>query len=280
MLQFCMPMLIVELVLTDERTTMASESKEELFEQYRETKNPAILNELVSDHINLVHRIARNVARKVPCHVSYDDLVSCGQFGLLDSIEKYDPARKTKFDTYAKSRIHGAILDELRQWDWVPRTVRQRHRRIEEASERLQEMLGRAADDEEIADYTELPLEVVRKTRVEHHEGLVTSLDEGPQDDENGFSRGEHVPDPGTAARPLLSCHQDAVKKVLAESIGNLSEKERLVISLMYFEDFAQRDIARILEVSDSRISQIHTAAVNKLRRKLDRLREDLLADD
>ena len=280
MVQLCMPMVFVGTCRDSERTTVASQTTDSLFEQYRETRSPEILNEIVTEHINLVYRIARNVARKVPCHVSYDDLVSCGQFGLLDSIEKYDPARQTKFDTYAKARIHGAILDELRQWDWVPRTVRQRHRRIEEASERLQEMLGRPADDQEIAEYTELPVAVVRKTRVEHHEGLVTSLDEGPTDDDNGFSRSEHVADPGTAARPLVACHRDAVKKVLAENITSLSEKERLVVSLMYFENFAQRDIARILGVSDSRISQIHTAAINKLRRKLDRLREDLLAED
>jgi len=275
-----MPMIVVTRFVRERNAVASATSSDSLFDRYRQTRNPAILNELVAEHISLVHRIARTVARKVPCHVSYDDLVSCGQFGLLDSIEKYDPARNTKFDTYAKARIHGAILDELRQWDWVPRTVRQRHRRIEEAAERLQELLGRPADDEEVADYTGLPLEVVRKTRVEHHEGLVTSLDEGGGDEENGFSRGDQVADEGCLARPLVEIDREAVKKVLAESITGLSEKERLVISLMYFESFAQRDIARILNVSDSRVSQIHTAAVTKLRRKLERLREDLLAED
>jgi RNA polymerase sigma factor for flagellar operon FliA len=141
-------------------------------------------------------------------------------------------------------------------------------------------MLGREATDAEIADYTGLDYEVVRKTRMEHHEGLITSLDEGAGDDESGaITRKDTVPDE-TSERPLIAAHRDAVKRVLAESIGTLSEKERLVVSLMYFEDFAQRDIARILSVSDSRVSQIHTAAINKLRGKLERLKEDLLAEE
>ena len=140
----------------------------------------------------------------MPGHVNYDDLVSCGQFGLLDSIEKYDPARKIKFDTYAKSRIHGAILDDSASGTGFPRTVRQRHRQIEQAGDRLHEVLGREATDKEIADYTGLEYEIVRKTRMEHHEGLITSLDESAGDDESGgVTRRDTVADE-TSERPWL----------------------------------------------------------------------------
>lgn len=254
--------------------------QDNLFHQYKATGSQSALNEIVTRNIGLVYKIARYVSRKVPGHVNYDDLVSCGQFGLLDSIEKYDPARKIKFDTYAKNRIHGAILDELRQWDWVPRTVRQRHRQIDQAGDTLHEMLGREATDQEIAAYTGLEYDIVRKTRMEHHEGLITSLDESAGDDDSGgVTRRDTVADE-TAERPLVAAHRDAVKRVIAESIGGLTDKERLVVSLMYFEEFAQRDIARILQVSDSRVSQIHTAAIAKLKGKLDRLKDDLLSEE
>ncbi len=245
-----------------------------LWMEYKRTGNPQVRERLILKYASFVKYVAGRMAINLPSNVEYDDLVSYGIFGLMDAIEKYDPARGVKFKTYAKTRIRGAILDELRLLDWTPRSIRQKSRQLERAYAELEAKLGREATDEEICEFLGISLDELHRLFDDTRQAMMVSLDAGEVDTEGGgASRMDFVADT-TVAGPEGSTEKEEIKKILAQEIAKLSERERLVITLYYFEKLTSKEIGRILGVSDSRVSQLHTKAILRLKGRLARIKE------
>lgn len=270
-----------ELVLGDEAEDVAGPEEAEpssdeedvrLWRDYKDSGNASIRERLILKYASFVKYVAGRMAINLPSNVEYDDLVSYGIFGLLDAIEKFDPERRVKFKTYAKTRIRGAILDELRVLDWTPRSIRQKSKQLEKALIELETRLGREPSDEELCRELGMTLKEVRRLFEDTKQSLMMSLDEGDPEGEGNTSRKDFLEDIQLIS-PEKSAELAELKRILAEEITRLSERERLVITLYYFEQLTSKEIGRILSVSDSRISQLHTKAILRLRGKLARLR-------
>ncbi|MBI2881383.1 MAG: FliA/WhiG family RNA polymerase sigma factor [Candidatus Tectomicrobia bacterium] len=232
-------------------------------------------NRFIEEFAPRVRYIASRIASRLPSHVDLGDLISCGVIGLIDAIEKFDPSKNVKFETYAEFRIRGAILDELRNLDWVPRSVRQKAAQLEKAYEGLERRMGRPATEEEVAQTLNLSIEGVHDLIGEVNGVTVLSLDElrelGFQEDSDSAaieSLASEVNNPGRS----LAFQQ--VRRVLADAIDALPEKEKLVLSLYYYEELTMKEIAQVLEITESRVSQIHTKAVLRLRGRLRALKD------
>ena len=201
-------------------------------------------------------------------NVEYDDLVSYGIFGLIDAIDKYDYAKEVKFETYASLRIRGAILDQIRKMDWIPRTIRQKQKRIDAVCKDIETRLGRSATDEEIASELGISDDEYLEWQSQMKITNVVSLNEY-------MEQGAEVPAEGnqfTTSRfdsPEENIEKEELKKVLEESLEQLTEKEKKVILLYYYEDLTLKEISNVLEVSESRISQLHTRALQKMKTKM-----------
>jgi len=243
-----------------------------LWRNYKETSNPSIREKLILKFSSFVKYVAGRMAINLPSNVEYDDLVSYGIFGLLDAIEKYDPERNVKFKTYAKTRIRGAILDELRVLDWTPRSIRQKSKQLEKAMLDLEAHLGREPSDEEICAQLGMSLKELHRLYDDTKQSLMMSLDEGDPEGEGNVSRKDFLEDVHLVT-PEKNAERNELKRILAEEITKLSERERLVIVLYYFEQLTSKEIGKILGVSDSRISQLHTKAVLRLRGRLAKFR-------
>lgn len=229
-------------------------------------------NKMVEEHLPLVKYIAQRLAGRLPSHVEVDDLYNSGVIGLIDAVEKFDPSRKIKFKTYAEFRIKGSILDELRALDWVPRSTRQKAGRIEKAIADLEQQLGRAASDHEIVEHMGISYEEYHQILSESKGISLISLDEVHGDDEDGERNLlDFLADPDQV-EPSEVLNLDQVYQIVAESIDHLPDKERLVISLYYYEELTMKEIGAILEITESRVSQIHTKAILRLRGKLARV--------
>jgi RNA polymerase sigma factor for flagellar operon FliA len=214
----------------------------------------------------------------MPNSVEFDDLVGFGQFGLLDAIEKYDPEKNVKFKTYAVTRIRGAIFDELRQIDWVPRSVRQKSREIEDTINSLEAKLGRTASDSEIADALGMSEDEYRQTIMKVSGTSVLSLNDVwyNGDDSGSMSIGDSIESP-SSMNPDAVVERYEINKVIVQAINELPEKEKMVIVLYYHEDLTFKEIGQVLNVSESRISQLHTKANLRLRAKLTNLRKGIM---
>lgn len=228
---------------------------------------------LILHYAPLVKYVAGRVAIGLPPSVELDDLVSYGVFGLMDALDKYEPTRGVKFETYALARIRGAMIDGLRSVDWVPRSVRQKAREFEAASQKLETSLGRAATDRELAaamglsddEYTQMLSEVACTT--------LNSLDDLWHNDADGDDPvrvADSVKDT-QAEDPLERLEFTELKRALAGAIDQLAERERLVLALYYYEGLTLKEIGKVLEVTEARISQIHSKAILRLRGKLGR---------
>ncbi len=245
----------------------------QLWSSYRESGNPVIREKLIMRYSSFVKYVAGRMAVNLPSNVDYDDLVGYGVFGLIDAIDKYDPDRKIKFKTYAKSRIRGAILDELRGLDWIPRSVRQKSKNLERAYLELESRLGRDASDEEVCAHLKINKKELYKIFDEARSTIVSSLDEGDPEGEGGVSRQDFIEDK-TTITPEKNAERLEMQRMLAREITCLTERERLVVSLYYFEELTSKEIGSILGVSDSRVSQLHTKAILRLRGRLNKDRE------
>ena len=254
------------------------EEDQQLWLQYKASHDQRIKDNLIMKYASFVKYVAGRVAVNLPSNVEFDDLVSYGILGLIDAIDKYDPERKVKFKTYAKTRIRGAIFDELRILDWTPRSIRQKARKLEKAYAKLEGKLGRDATDEEIAEFLKIDIAELHKLFDETKKSLLLSLDEIFYDDEEGSSRFDFVENP-KSDNPQLKIEEAEAKKILADAIGKLSDRERMVVTLYYYEDLTSKEIGKILGVSDSRISQLHTKAILRLRGRLSRVREALMGE-
>jgi RNA polymerase sigma factor for flagellar operon FliA len=226
----------------------------------------------------LVKYVAGKVAVGMPHNVEFDDLVGFGVFGLLDAIDKFDPDKNVKFKTYAVTRIRGAIFDELRSIDWVPRSVRQKTREIEEVIGSLEAQLGRTASDHEIAQSLGLSEDEFLKTMMKISGTSILSLNDVwlSGDENDNMSIGESIEAPNSL-NPDVIVEKDEIRRVIIDAINELPDKEKKVLVLYYYEDLTLKEIGQVLEVTESRVSQLHTKAILRLRAKLTNIRKGIV---
>ncbi len=217
---------------------------------------------LVAQHMSQVRRIARGIARRLPRHVAFDDLVQAGMVGLIDALQKFEAGKHVQFSTYANFRIHGAILDSLRELDWAPRELRKRARRLEQADQRLHARLGRAPEEDEVAREMRMNVADLRGLRAERDHLEIASLDSRLPGDESA-DLASQLRD--SAATPYEECRRAEIKRLLIGAINSMPRRERDVLALYYFEELTMKEVGRVLGVDESRISQIHSAATARL---------------
>ena len=234
---------------------------------------------LVVEYSPLIKYIAQKIAARLPANIELDDLISSGVIGLIDAIEKYDCNRDNKFKTYAEFRIRGAILDELRAQDWVPRSVREKAKLLEKCYARIEQRVGRQATDEEVCaelsinqeEYYDL-LNQVRSVSLLSFDDI-SSFSKADKRSLHGYGEGG-----SRAPTPFNEVNVAHVKRMIAEAINDLPEKQRLVLSLYYYEDLNLKEIGRVLDVTESRVSQLHTQAILRLKGKLRNQWDEFLA--
>lgn len=235
--------------------------------------------QLILEYAKLVKYVAGRMAISLPSTVSQDDLISYGIFGLIDAIEKFEIERNIKFETYAISRIRGAIWDGLRSMDWVPYTVRQKAKELEQTYARLEHQLGRAATDDEICAALSMTQKQFSHLLMDTSFSSFISLDDLWSIDNNGRNavriidtiRDQNAEDP---ASMVMFGEQ---KRILTDAINKLPEREKLVIALYYYEGLTLKEIGKVLGVSESRISQMHTKAILRLRGRLSRVKKRII---
>ena len=246
---------------------MSAEERLKLWEEYGKNKTPELREKIIIEYAGLVKIVAGKLGIYLGYNVEYDDLVGYGTFGLIDAIDKYDFDKGVKFETYASLRIRGAILDQVRRMDWLPRTVRQKQKKMDAAYQKLETESGRFATDEELAAELEISVEELGQWQAQTKAAGVVSLDEYlEQGSENGIVGTVESED---FAGPEKQMEQKTMKELLVQSLESLTEKEKKVILLYYYEELTLKEISEVLEVSESRISQLHTKAIQKLRLKL-----------
>lgn len=243
----------------------------DLWRRYKTAADERARERLVVAYAPLVKYVAGRVASSLPGHVDEADLISYGLTGLISAIERFDLAREIKFETYAITRIRGAIIDELRTLDWVPRSVRARAREIERANQRLEARLQRAPSDEEMAAELGITVAELGDALVQISTSTLVALDElWHTSDSSGdqVSLLDTIADSG-AADPQTVVDQGELRDRIADAIAALPEREKLVIALYYYENLTLREVGEVLGVTESRVSQLHTKAVLRLRSKL-----------
>lgn len=235
--------------------------------RFRETNNPEMRDKLLADYLPLVKNVAGRMAAGFPKSVELNDLINTGVIGLIEAFNNFDPARGVKFETFAVPRIRGAILDELRALDWVPRSTRAKARNLDRATTKLENELGRGPSNTELAQTLKVSMEELQFTMKDISVTSLLSLDEliCREDDNRQVPRIETVEN-STTVDVLDDMEKTELRVFLIHAISSLSEQERLVVSLYYYEELTLKEIGEIMLISESRVSQIHTRAVNRLR--------------
>lgn len=234
-----------------------------LWQTFKQYHDPGDREQLVKQYLPLVKMIVGRLAIGLPAHVDRDDLTSAGIMGLLDAVDRFDHHRGIKFETYATARVRGSMLDFLRAQDWVPVSVRQKAKKVESVMATLEQKLQRPPSDEEIAETLQLSLPDYRELLSEVNGYALISLDE--------ISGGTWVVDEDTQTSPGLCLENVEIKNLLGSAIDKLPEKERLVVALYYYEGLTLKEIGLTMELSEGRISQLHTKAILRLRGALSR---------
>jgi len=232
---------------------------------------------LIEAYVPLVDYVASRVSIGLPNHITKDDLVSYGIMGLIDALDKFELERGLQFETYASWRIKGAILDSLRRSDWVPRSVREKAKRIEEAYGILEQRHLRSVSDEEMSAYLDVPVEEFQQMLKDVSVTTVFSL-EDPIKEEDAEVRMAMLVDE-QAPKPESTVHRQYLQEVLTRAIDRLTEKERTVVSLFYYEELSLSEIAEVMSLSPSRISQLHAKALLRLKGVLSSNKEYLMSD-
>lgn len=238
-------------------------------------------NQYVEQYSPLIKYLANRLAARLPDHINRDDLISSGVMGLIDAVDKFDPGRAILFKTYAEFRIKGAMLDELRTLDWVPRSIRKKSSQIEKVWQALERELGRPPEDEEAAEAMELSVPDYLKLLSEVRTINILDLDAFKSVDKSGASESRNIHDilaDDNALNALSALAQSEVSQVLAQAIDDLSEKERLVITLYYHEELTMKEIGLVMDYTESRISQLHTKSLLRLRLKLRRYFNEIVS--
>ena len=247
---------------------MDEAGRKKLWEEYAKAKSPEIREKIILEYAPLVKVVAGRLSMYLGYNVEYEDLVSYGIFGLIDAIDKFDFLKDVKFETYASLRIRGAILDQIRKMDWIPRTIRQKQKEIDAVIRDIEARYGRSATDEEVSSGLGITEEEYLDWQSQMKITNVVSLNEF-------LEQGSEVPNEASQSRssqfdsPEEVLERDELKKMLTESLELLTEKERKVIVFYYYEDLTLKEISNILGVSESRISQLHTRALQKMRTKM-----------
>ncbi len=254
-------------------TNHSAPQEQQLWEKWEKDRDQDTANELVRSYMHLVNYHVHRIAAHLPQNVNKEDIRSLGLIGLYDAIEKFDLSRDLKFDTYASFRIRGAIIDGLRKEDWLPRSVRDKSKKIESTSEMLEQQLQRAPSSEEIAKEIGSTEEEVEQVQKDTLFANILSMEEKPKDTKSDHKEGigYSIPDQ-TSKNPDSQMVKKEDYKELAEGIKQLNEKEQLVVSLFYHEELTLTEIGQVLELTTSRISQIHARALFKLRKILKNL--------
>jgi RNA polymerase sigma factor FliA len=248
-----------------------AEDTQSLWQEFRRTNDKGVRDRLILTYAPLVKYVAGRLGSGLPAHVDEGDLVSYGLLGLIGAIERFDPDRDIKFETYAISRIKGSIIDELRSLDWVPRSVRSRAREIERAIGELEARLGRAPTDEEIAGKVGITENELQDSLSDISRSSIAALDElwtitgdtGDQVSLLDTIEDTEGPEPQTALA------RTEMREALGEAIARLPEREKLVVTLYYYEELTLREIGEVLGVTESRVSQLHTKAILRLKARL-----------
>lgn len=246
---------------------MDEATRKRLWVDYGRTKSADLREKLILEYAPLVKVVAGRLNMYLGNNVEYDDLVGYGVFGLIDAIDKFDPFKDVKFETYASLRIRGAILDQIRKMDWIPRTIRQRQKQIDAVMHEIEAATGREATDEEIAaglgitadEYTQWQSQM----KVTGVVSLNEYLEQGSDISNEKAGTSNHFQQPETAVEKA------ELKQKMMEAIETLTEKERKVILLYYYEDLTLKEISNVLDVSESRVSQLHTKGLAKMKTKL-----------
>jgi RNA polymerase sigma factor for flagellar operon FliA len=238
-----------------------------LWERFKASHDDRTRERLIIHYSPLVKFVAGRVGVNLPRSVDQADLVSYGIFGLIDAIDKFEPERGFKFETYAINRIKGAILDELRSLDWVPRSVRARAREMERSMQELEHRLQRTPTDEELAAHMGMPVDDLRDDLAEISNLGVVALDELLSPD-SGSSLGDMVADPHGLS-PEAAFQKEENRRILADALNRLPERERLVLTLYYFEGLTLAEIGEVLGVTESRVCQIHAKSVLSMRNRM-----------
>jgi RNA polymerase sigma factor for flagellar operon FliA len=231
---------------------------------------------LIVQTLPLIKHIAHRVATRLPTNIEMRDLINAGVLGLLDAVDKFEPERNVKFKTYAEVRIRGAILDSLRNLDWAPRSLRKKSKDLERTFAELSQKLGRPATDEEVSEALGEDIEDYHAL-VDQLHGLTLGSFENLSDSEDSDNYVNYYPDDGSND-PYVKFESNELTSLLSEAIEDLPEKERLVLSLYYYEEFTMKEIGTLLGVNESRVSQLHTKATLKLRSKLGKVVPDVEA--
>ena len=236
------------------------------WEEYSSRRTAEVREKLIIEYAPLVKIVAGRLSMYLGYNVEYDDLVGYGVFGLIDAIDKFDFGKGIKFETYASLRIRAAVLDQIRKMDWIPRSLRQKQKKIDAAMNKLELELGRPATDEELAKEIGISEDELLNWQGQANVTNVISLDEFV--DTSGEKNVESV-GVNTFETPEEVIEKDELKKLLAESLKTLTDREKKVILLYYYEELTLKEISLVLEVSESRVSQLHTRALQKMKTKL-----------
>jgi RNA polymerase sigma factor for flagellar operon FliA len=245
---------------------MNAGGKNKLWEEYSKKRTSQLQEQIIMEYAGLVKIVAGRLSMYFGSNVEYDDLVGYGIFGLIDAIDKFDYTKGIKFETYASLRIRGSILDQIRKMDWIPRSIRQKQRKIEQANKKLEIKNGRSASDTEIATELEITPEELEEWQNQTKITNIISLDEFiEQGSESGIEHSFRT----KYESPEKTIEKQELKEIIVKALDHLTEKERTVIVLYYYEELTLKEISRILEVSESRISQLHTKALQKMKNKI-----------
>lgn len=243
---------------------MKTVDKDKLWKDYQKKPTRELREQLIIEYSQLVKLVAGRLSMYLGHNVEYDDLVSYGIFGLIDAIDKFDADKNVKFETYASLRIRGSILDQIRKMDWIPRTVRQRQRKLDEAVKQIEAQTGKTASDDEIAQALGISSDELLNWQSQLKVSNLVSMTEF---EENGTEPAMDTTYNSHFTQPEEVVEKEELKKTLVEALDALTEKERRVIELYYYEEMTLKEISKILEVSESRVSQLHTKSLTKMKK-------------
>lgn len=251
----------------------------QLLRKYKEEPvnkiTPEQKDKLILEYAPLIKFIAQKIAVRLPSNIELDDLISSGVIGLMDAIDKYDPTRDNKFKTYAEFRIRGAILDELRAQDWVPRSVRDKAKLLDRTMIELEAELGRSAQDEEVATRLNMTMDEFHDLVNQVRPVSVLSIDDSATFSNVDKKSILNLLEGTKFNNPFTQLNMKSVKDIITKAIEDLPERQRLVLSLYYYEDLNLKEIGKVLRVTESRVSQLHAQAVQRLRAKLTQVFEE-----
>ncbi|MCR5685762.1 MAG: FliA/WhiG family RNA polymerase sigma factor [Lachnospiraceae bacterium] len=239
--------------------------REKLWADYAKNKTPELREKLIIEYAPLVKLVAGKLSMYLGYNVEFDDLCGYGIFGLIDAIDKYDYGKGVKFETYASLRIRGEILDQIRKMDWIPRTVRQKQKMLDNAYKKIEAEKGHLATDEELCEELGISFEELCDMQYETNMTNIISLDEY-------MDQGEVKIEPKADKdymQPEKVVEKEELTRILKEVISTLTEKEKMVITFYYYEDLTLKEISQVMDVSESRVSQLHSKALIKMKQRL-----------